>query len=273
MQLWGINISGFPGQFIYGLRAHLPAIHFIRRHRIWEGSLSYGWMTRILLAGGIIVALKFISILADWIGLTGDNGASVFSAGLGTAFQSFWEEGRSLLFSGGLKYLVLILMEVFIFHFTRRALEIVNHTSFDRSFEAFLRAEVRMIKVVIFSFVMETIIGALAGVALGILSLHLLKEPVNFLVQCYFFGFSVVDNYNELTNKTIRESAEHTKQYAGLAVSIGLVMYGLLLIPGLGAFLASGIGAVTATLSMNHLEEERQLAEPAWAGTGKNSTS
>ena len=110
-----------------------------------------------------------------------------------------------------------------------------------------------MIKVVIRAYILETILTILISTVLSIADLEYLKFIPIFIVQCYFLGFVVIDNYNEIFDMSIKESEKFTREFAGLSVALGLITYLILIVPIIGAAVAPLLGGVTATLAMNEL--------------------
>ena len=106
------------------------------------------------------------------------------------------------------------------------------------------------------AFILEAILTILISKSLAIFDLEYLIFIPIFLIQCYFIGFVVIDNYNEIFGMNIKDSERFTRQFAGLSVALGLVTYLILLIPIIGAVVAPLLGGVTATLAMNELTAE-----------------
>ena len=83
--------------------------------------------------------------------------------------------------------------------------------------------------------------------------------PVALLiVQCFFLGFAIIDNYNEIYKMTIKQSFKFTQQYIGVALAVGVVVYMLMLLPLVGTVLAPLLGAVVSTMTMYQLEKKDQ---------------
>jgi len=112
--------------------------------------------------------------------------------------------------------------------------------------------------VTFFCFVMEMVCSTIAEVGLGLLGMGWMESIVFILIQCYFMGFAVIDNYNEIYKISIKDSAKYTQIYSGVALGIGLVVYVLMLIPVFGTVLAPLLGAVVATMTMYQLEQKDQ---------------
>lgn len=227
---------------------------FIKTNKIWEGVMHYTWLSKFLIYTGIIGSLAFIAfIFRYWSEALANNPLTL--ANMSTALGGFLTEGYDLFVIGGLKYIILILMEVVIFHFARRTLEVKTGQKIDTTIKTFIGAQIRMIKVAVYSFFMESILSIIAGIILSMLGLSIIKPAITLFIQSYFLGFAVVDNYNEIYHMSLRQSSLYTLQYATVALIIGLVVYVIMLVPLAGSVLGPLIGAVVATLTMYELHQ------------------
>ena len=210
---------------------------------------------------GLLIGLRFFSVLTNW--WNGMEIRSPFDIGVQAAslVGDVFSESYQFFFAGSYKYIVLIIMELLIFHVAIRTNEIITGHAEKLTPGLFLRAQIRMIKVVIFSFIMELIVSMLVSTGLSILSMSLLKSPLLFLVQCFFVGFALMDNYNEIRGVGIRDSFKYTRNFLGATTSIGLILYLLMLIPVIGPVVGTLLGAVATTLCLHHLEQKVPYAE------------
>lgn len=222
--------------------------------------MQYTWLSKFLLYTGIIGGIGFITFVFNyWSGALQQQELSL--ATLGSAFGGFFSEGYDLFIIGGLKYVILILMEVIIFHFVRRTLEIKTGQKLDTSIKTFISAQIRMIRVVIYSYFMETVMTIIAGIILKMFGFGGLKPMLTLIIQAYFLGFAVVDNYNEIYHMTIKQSARYTLQYATVALITGVVVYVIMMVPVAGSVIGPMLGAVVATLTMHELYmKDRNMA-------------
>ncbi len=254
------SVSQFIKDFKFGFEKNLEAIAFIREHRLWEGFWKFNWVFRLLIFIGIVAGLKLINIYNDWYSNVEVSNPVELTMSIGTFFGDFFSESYNFFFLSGFKYVILILVEIIVFHFVRRSLEIKTGISQDFTPKTFIKAEVRMIKIVARNFGIEYVLMIIIGAGLSMFSLSFLKAPIFIFVQAFFLGFAVLDNYNEIFGMSIRQSAKLTTYYPGLSVAVGLTTYFLLLIPVLGAFLAPFLVGVVATLAFHELRE----AEGGW---------
>lgn len=256
---WRDKAQNIPRHFLFAIIKLREAIEFTQAHKLWRGILSYGWLSKALLGIGIFFGVKYVLNIWEWMQAVDLNDPSTIVMGLGSAQFEFWQENIAPLLSGSYKYIILVLTEVITFHVVRKTLEILTGKQQDKSFNSFIKAQVRMFKIALRSWIKELIATVLIGVALGIFSVEFLKAPLIFIIQCYYLGFAVVDNYHELYDIEVEVSAKKAEQIAGLVLAIGLVFYVLLLIPLIGPLVAPSICGVTAALAMLELERSGEL--------------
>ncbi|MEM8525813.1 MAG: hypothetical protein AAGG68_14325 [Bacteroidota bacterium] len=252
--------QGIFRHFITALKKQYEAFDFFKEHELWKGIFRYGWLSKALLVVAIILGAKYFSIFFSWINSINSGGFSANSVmSLGNSSLEFWKDNLGWLFSDKREYLILILTEVITFHVVRSTIAILTNKTQNKSFDAFVKAQVRMIGVAAFSWVIELLGDIFTGIAFGFLPFDFLEEPLLFLLQCFLLGFALIDNYNEQYEMKITESAKRTIPIAGAAIALGLVFYLLLFIPIAGALVAPAIGGVAAALLMLEFERTREL--------------
>lgn len=250
-----VQFRSFLGQFLLTIGTFRSAVDLIRDRQLWQGINRYGWVVKGLVVVAILMGLSFFSLVTDWIGglYEAENGIAALSS-VGTLASNMALEGYESFSSGLMKYVILLLSEVIIFHFMQRALEEIQDHPIKTDFQAFLDAQIRMIKVVIRTYIMELIATALLSVFFGIFGFLDWLEPFTlFLVQCYFFGLVIIDNYNEQFDMSIKDSMEFSKNYRGVSLALGIVLYLFMLIPLVGVVAGTILVSVTAAIVLNRI--------------------
>lgn len=247
-------------QFSLAIASWQQSWYFVQEHKPWKGLKEYGWVAKLVIAGAVLFGFQFCYSLVSWIS---NLGASSQPLGLTSTMSTFYSDvalkNFEWIFSGGSKYLILILLEVLVFHFTRFTLSFLTGRESDSTFDAFIKAEIRMIKVSIRCWFMETVIIFLLGIGLSIFGMEGSKEFLGFFIQCYFLGYAMIDNYFECFGATIKESFTQVWEVPGVAIGIGIVAYGLMHIPLVGVVLATTFGAVAATIAIYKLQPPEAL--------------
>lgn len=158
------------------------------------------------------------------------------------------KEGGVLFFSGGMKYLLLILLEVLIFHFAVKTYSILKGKSTVLKFNDFYKAEIRMITVMVQSLIKTGIGYLVLTVLLNIIGYEFLKSPLMFIVYSYFIGHAFLDNYNEQHALSISKSDKIIRKKFGASTALGMLGSVIMLIPVIGPLTAPLFCSVTATL-------------------------
>lgn len=241
--------ANFARQFIATILLHRDAYEFIRQYQPWQGLQRYGWTAKVLIVLAIVFGWQFFHGFYQMITQV-VNDPQAFGASMASAISDFSFDKYSWMLQGGKKYLVLIVLEIITFHFIQRTLEIQIGREPDHSFQAFIQAEQRMIAVSFISWILESVVQLLVNIPIGILGLGFLKQPAGLIIQFYFLGFALIDNYHECFNLKAEESRKRTWHVAGVAVAIGVVAYVLMFVPLVGVVFASMLGAVVAAMAM-----------------------
>lgn len=243
-------------QFLYVFHSIGGALRFTRKHRLWEGFLGYGWVSRLAMILAVLAGLQFLSVLTKYLKRIDVTDPISTMGVMGNFLQDVIKAEYNFLFAGGMKYLMLIFLEVLIFHITRRSLAIFKLKTGEPTLKAFINAQVRMIQISIVCFFMESILSGVAKGALQVTPIpDFLIPALIFPIQCFFTGVPVVDNFYEQYNYSIKQSLKTIRPYAGVAIALGLILNILFLIPVLGSILGPFLAAITSVLVMYELSE------------------
>lgn len=225
---------------------------FIEKHKLWRGLAHYSWLIKGIVIIAALLGLKTISFITDLF--SGD--ANVGQNSLVASFENFSFEGMTGFFDGGMKYVILAAVEVIIFHFTRRTMMIITKRPIDTSWDTFVNAEKRMIAVTFVAFGLEKALGWGWAIFSGIFGFDFFEPVFIALVQSFYLGFAIIDNYNELYDMSIKQSHRFTWHYAPVALIVGGMLNLMLHVPLLGVLIGPIICAVVATLTMHYLNNE-----------------
>lgn len=84
----------------------------------------------------------------------------------------------------------------------------------------------------------------------------LVTPIIALLIECYYYGFSMMDYSMERHKKSAGESIFFIGNHKGLAVGNGMVFYLMHLLPVIGWVLAPAYSVIAATLSLHPLKEK-----------------
>ena len=136
-------------QFFDTLSAIPEAWQMIRERRLWRGIDRYGWVTKVLVVAAVLFGWSFLKLVIKWFGqLSAVDSPGAALSSVGNLAGNLAMEGYESFTSGLMKYVILLLSEVIIYHFMQRALEELMDKPVSTRFQDFLDAQIRMLKVV-----------------------------------------------------------------------------------------------------------------------------
>lgn len=222
---------------------------FISNNKLWKGYWKSGWISKVTIILAAICSWKLITQFKDLF--TSETSSEIATMGL---FQGMGQVSNKLFLNSGVKYLILIILEMVIFYFSVKTYEILSKTERNLELKDFIVAQIRMIKVALLSWIYELIIGVGLSIFFAIFGFDFLAKFFGVIVEFFFIGAAFMDNYNEQFNLSINNSFKKSFTHIGAALVIGLFAYVVLLIPVFGVVFAPFFAAVAATCYMFYNE-------------------
>ncbi len=162
--------------------------------------------------------------------------------------ESIERPALSEMFSSSTKFMLMVILEVIIFSFSVKTLNILRNQSRILKFKDFWKAEIRMLVVMLLSFIAGIVLLTLTKVILGIIGLKFLTSFVMFFVYAYIIGYAFFDNFNEQFGLKIKQSRNIIWKHKFAALGLGLIATILLFIPLIGALIVPVFGGIAATM-------------------------
>ncbi|MFT6707866.1 MAG: hypothetical protein ACJATF_002722 [Flavobacteriales bacterium] len=244
------NFEDFLPQVFSMIQVMIETPFFIKENKLWNGFFEYKWIGMMMIMISVLFSWYLLGDL--WGHLSWDNIEQLAPANTSTdmsAMPNVIDEGsKHTMFSGGTKYLLLILLEVIIFYFCIKTLSILTKEKSNPTFKEFYKAEIRMIKLMGWTFVKGIAVQVMISLALSLLGFKELTATAMFFVYAYFIGYAFLDNYNEQFSFKLKQSQTIIRQHLGAAFILGLVVTLLLYIPLVGPLLAPVFGGIAASI-------------------------
>jgi len=155
-----------------------------------------------------------------------------------------------LLYFSLFKYLWLIVGSPIFAYLSEKTEAIIEGKDFPFNFPQLLKDIIRGIQIALRNTLWQTVY------TVSILLLSLIPiigwiTPVfALLIECYYYGFSMLDYSCERNRLTMSESIFFIGSRKGLAIGNGLLFYMMHLVPLVGWILAPAYAVIAATLSM-----------------------
>jgi CysZ protein len=247
-------------EIIIAIQSYFEAHAFIQRHRLWRWILVPGILYMLLFSVGIWyfwqssdMAITFFlqkTGLTAWLQQQRSGLLSVLFM-LATLFLQL----LLLVFYFSLfKYLFLIVGSPVFAYLSEKTEAILEGKDFPFSLPQLLRDIARGIRLALRNGLWQTVY-MIALVLLSLLPLAGWITPlIALFVECYYYGFSMLDYSLERTRMNAGESIDYIGRHRGLAIGNGMLFYAMHLVPILGWVLAPAYAVIAATLSLHKIK-------------------
>ncbi|MFH1319123.1 MAG: EI24 domain-containing protein [Bacteroidota bacterium] len=245
--------------FLLGLRSYQDAHALIKKNKLWSYVLLPGLINLVLFIITIWVGWKYSKLLTDWLlDVMGVDSIAVENWGfikttIHIMFLIIFRLLFILFYLFIYKYVVLILMAPVLAILSERADEIISGNRYPFNFRQFIKDVIRGIILATRNLCVELLLIVLLFFFAFIPVVGLISTPLIFIVECYFYGFSMIDYSNERQKLTVRESTAFIGRHRGIAIANGAMFYLLLLVPVIGLMVAPSYGVVAAAIAADRV--------------------
>jgi CysZ protein len=249
---------------IIAIQAYFQAHRFIKKHKLWKWILIPGIIYSVLFVIGMYYFMHTSSQFIEWLSLK--TGLKSWLDTLSNSFLGFIFTMGSLLlwlilllfYFSLFKYLFLIIGAPVFAYLSEKTEAIIEGKDIPFNFKQLLKDIIRGIKLSARNSLWQTVY-TLSILLLSLIPILGWLTPVlAVLIECYYYGFSMLDYSMERHKKSPAESIFYVASHKGLAIGNGLVFYLLHFLPIIGWVLAPAYAVVAATLSMYPLKQSEK---------------
>lgn len=249
-------------EIIISIQAYAKAHQFIKANKLWKWILVPGILYMIMFIAGMYFFSQSANNVIEWIALR--TGLKGWLDTLDSGFLGFlFTMGSMLLwillmlfYFSLFKYLFLIVGAPLFAYLSEKTEAIIEKKDFPFSKEQFIKDMIRGIKLSVRNSLWQTVY-LLSIIFLSLIPLVGWLTPfLALLLECYYYGFSMLDYSMERHKKSEGESIAFVSAHKGLAIGNGIVFYLFHLLPIIGWILAPTYAVVAATLSIYPLKKE-----------------
>ncbi|HQW83786.1 MAG TPA: EI24 domain-containing protein [Ferruginibacter sp.] len=254
-------------EIVIAIQAYFYTHRFIIKHRLWKWILIPGVIYAILFCLGIYLFLTSsntaIELMLQKTGITGwmekmQNSWLNFLL----IFGQFILHLVLLLFYFSLfKYLFLIIGSPVFAYLSEKTESIIEGKDYPFNLKQLMKDIVRGIRLALRNMLWQTVYTISILILSFIPVVGWVTPLLALLVECYYFGFSMLDYSCERNKLSTSQSIMFIGRHKGLAIGNGIIFYLMLLIPILGWLLAPSYAVIAATLSLYKIKNEGLLPE------------
>lgn len=249
-------------EIVTAVQSYFRAHRFISQHRLWK------W----IIVPGIIYTLLFIVGMYFFWSSSGQV-VSYFTqaSGLDRWVSQQRSEFLSFIFlMGGImirlimmlfyfslfKYIFLILGSPLFAYLSEKTESIMEGKDFPFSFKQLMKDILRGIRLALRNTLWQTVYIIFLLLLSLIPVVGWVVPVMTLFVECYYYGFSMLDYSCERHKLSASESIAFIGKHKGLAIGNGMVFYLMHLVPVLGWILAPAYAVVAATISLYHRDDK-----------------
>jgi CysZ protein len=118
------------------------------------------------------------------------------------------------------------------------------------NFKQFSKDIVRGIRIALRNLLWQTVYVVSILILSFIPIIGWIAPLVALLVECYYFGFSMLDYSSERNKLSSSQSIEFIGRHKGLAIGNGMIFYMMHLLPFVGWLFAPSYAVIAATISL-----------------------
>ncbi len=245
-------------EIVIAFQAYSKAHQFISKHRLWKWIIIPGLLYTILFCIGMYLFVDSsntaVTSLSKFIGI--ERWLHHRQSG----FLSF------LFLMGGMmvrlilvffyfslfKYLFLIIGSPLFAYLSQQTEALIQGKEFVFSFQQMTKDIGRGVRLALRNCLWQTVYTISILLLSFIPLVGWITPVISTFVECYFYGFSMLDYSCERHQLSPSASIAFIGQHKGLAVGNGLIFYGMHFVPLIGWILAPSYAVIAATISLYH---------------------
>lgn len=258
--IYRYNLYRLLKEIIIAVQSYFEAHQFIRRHRLWKWILIPGVIYTLLFILGMWAfwnssseAIAWISRetgLAAWLQRQQDSWASFLFLMAGLMLQLIF----MLLYFSLFKYFFLIVGSPIFAYLSEKTASILEGTEFPFSLRQLLKDAGRGSLIALRNTAWQLVYLAAILILSLIPVVGWIAPVIALLVECYYYGFSMLDYSCERAKLSPAESINFIGRNRGLAIGNGLVFYLLHSVIIIGWLFAPAYAVIAATLSLHKIK-------------------
>lgn len=248
-------------EIIIAFQSYGKAHRFITSHKLWRWVLIPGILYMLLFIFSMYFFWETASDAVDYLNrITGlHNWLERMNSGWLSFLVSFAELVLTLLmlffYFSLFKYLWLIVGSPVFAYISEKTEALIEGETIPFSLRQLLKDIWRGIQLAVRNAGWQTLY-LLGTMLLSLVPVVGWAAPVLMLfIECYFYGFSMLDYSCERHRLGPAESAHFISAHKGLAIGNGLIFYLMHLIPIVGWIFAPAYAVVAATISLYHQKD------------------
>jgi CysZ protein len=243
-------------ELIISIQAYFEAHNFIRKHKLWKWILIPGLIYTILFIAGFYLFwtsstafIEFIMVKTGaraWLDNMHDSWLNYFFI----VGQVILQLVMLLFYFSLFKFLFLVIGSPVFAYLSEKTESIINGKEFPFNFKQLLDDILRGIRIALRNIVWQSVYLLTILIFSFIPVIGWVAPLIALFVECYYFGFSMLDYSSERNKLSYQQSVDFIGRHKGLAIGNGMVYYLMHIVPVIGWLFAPSYAVIAATLSI-----------------------
>lgn len=249
-------------EIIIAIQSYGDAHRFIVKHKLWQWILIPGLIYAIMFFTGIFFFGKSCNAAIEYLLHVTGLGDWVKSSGYGWLNLLLYITGiflwliLMLFYFSLFKYLFLIVGSPLFAYLSEKTEAIIEGKDFPFSFKQLLHDIARGVRIALRNTLWQTVYTISILILSFIPVIGWFTAFFTLLIECYYFGFSMLDYSCERNKLSTSQSIAFIGRHKGLAIGNGIVFYLMHMIIFVGWILAPSYAVIAATLSLLKTKEK-----------------
>lgn len=245
-------------EIIIAIQSYYAAHKFIMQHKLWKWIMIPGIIYALLFVAGIYFFWISSNTAVDFI--LHQSGIKAWLESMEQGWLNFFViVGHIIIFMVLLffyfslfKFLFLIIGSPVFAYLSEKTESIIENKDYPFSFIQLLKDIFRAIQIALRNILWQTVYVLSIFILAFIPIIGWVAPLIAVMVECYYFGFSMLDYSSERNKLSAAESIRFIGNHKGLAIGNGLVFFIMHFIPLIGWVLAPSYAVIAATLSLKN---------------------
>ncbi len=248
-------------EIIIAIQSYYKAHYFIREQKLWKWIIIPGIVYTIL----FVISMYFFGVTAnsfiEWLSVK--TGLKTWLDKNGTGFLGFLFAFGGIMFwliqmlfyFSLFKYIWLIVGSPVFAYLSERTASIIENKDFVFNSNQFIQDILRGIKIAVRNCFWQSVY-MISIILLSLIPVAGWLTPLlALLIECYYYGFSMLDYSLERRRITSSESIYFIGNHKGLSIGNGIMFYFIHVLPVIGWVLAPAYAVIAAALSLHEAKE------------------
>lgn len=252
-------------EIIISIQAYFLTHRFIQKHRLWKWILIPGLIYAIVFCLGIYLFWRSSSSAIEFMLLK--TGVKEWMQQMQNSWLSFLlifaqiilHLVLMLFYFSLFKYLFLIIGSPLFAYLSEKTEAIIEGKDYPFNFKQLLKDIVRGVRLALRNVLWQTVY-TISILILSFIPLFGWITPlIALVVECYYFGFSMLDYSCERNKLSPSQSIAFVGRHKGLAIGNGMIFFLMHLLPVVGWVLAPSYAVIAATISLYNTKTDNPV--------------